>query len=73
LIKLLSKNIILLWRMVWVGDRARMGEMRSACVILFGRVMCRWKKNIKLELKDIGYKGPHQIFCRRVGTGGELI
>jgi hypothetical protein len=46
-------------KMRWLGDGARMRETGSACVILFGRVMCRWEKNIKMDLEGIGIKGPY--------------
>jgi len=45
------------------GHVARMGEIRSADKVLvgkpegkrpLGRPMCRWKDNIKMDLKEVG-------------------
>jgi hypothetical protein len=53
-------------RMRWAGHVARMGEKRNAYRILvgkpeekrpLGRPRCRWKNNIKMELRNIGWGG----------------
>jgi hypothetical protein len=52
-------------RMRWVGQTARMEEMRNSHTILvcksegnrpFGRPRHRWKDNIKMDLKELGYE-----------------
>jgi hypothetical protein len=51
-------------RMRWAGHVARMGEVRGACNILvgkpegrrpLGRPRRRWKDNIKVDLREIGF------------------
>jgi hypothetical protein len=53
-------------RVRWVGHVACMGGMRNAYKILvrkseekrpFGRTRCRWKDNIRMDLREIGWKG----------------
>jgi len=53
-----------------VEHTARMGEMRYAYKILLrrpegenplGRPRCRWKDNIRMDLRDIGWKGVEWI------------
>jgi hypothetical protein len=64
-----SPNIIRaikLRRMRWVGQVARMGEMKNEYKTLvgnpegkrqLGRPMHRWKDNIRLDLREIGWEG----------------
>jgi hypothetical protein len=53
-----------MWRMRWVGNVARMGEVRGACNILvgkpkgrrpLGRPRRRWEDNIKMDLGEIWF------------------
>jgi hypothetical protein len=53
-------------RIRWVGYAAHMGEMRNAYKILvgkpegkrpLGRIRHRWKDNIKMNLREIGFGG----------------
>jgi hypothetical protein len=52
-------------RMRWAGHVACMGAVRGACNILvgkpegrrpLGRPRCRWEGNIKMDLRDIGFR-----------------
>jgi len=51
--------------MRWVGHVTCMGEMRNAYKILvrklevktFGRPRHRWENNIRIDLREIGWKG----------------
>jgi hypothetical protein len=52
-------------RMKWAEHIARMGEFRNACKILvgkpegkrpLGRPRCRWEDNIKMGLREIGFR-----------------
>jgi hypothetical protein len=52
-------------RIRWVGHVAHMREMRNAYSILvgkpkgkipLGRTRCRWKDNIRIALREIGWK-----------------
>jgi hypothetical protein len=54
----------------WAGNVARVGEKRIAYTAFvenpegtrqLGRQECRWEDNIKTDLKEIGYQGPHRI------------
>ncbi|KAJ4438655.1 hypothetical protein ANN_14602 [Periplaneta americana] len=50
-------------RLRWAGHVARMGESKSAYIVLvgkkgerlLGRPRCRWEDNIKMDLKEMGY------------------
>ncbi|KAJ4425776.1 hypothetical protein ANN_27401 [Periplaneta americana] len=47
-------------RLRWAGHVARMGESRNAYRVLVGRPegkrpRCRWKDNIKMDLREVGY------------------
>jgi len=50
-------------KMRWAGHVARMGEMRNVYSISvgksegkgpFGRTVCRWEDNIRMDRKEIG-------------------
>jgi hypothetical protein len=49
--------------MRWAGHVARVGQMKNASKILFGkaewqkqlgRIRCRWEDNIKMNLREMG-------------------
>jgi hypothetical protein len=50
-------------RMRWAGNLARMGEVRSAYILVgrpegrrpLGRPRRRWEDNIKMDLREIGF------------------
>jgi hypothetical protein len=53
-------------RMRWAGHLAHMGEMRNAYNIFVGklkgkrllrRCRCRWEDNIKMDLREIEFRG----------------
>jgi hypothetical protein len=53
------------WRMKWAGNIARIGNLRNACKILVGkpegkrapgRNGRRWKDNIRMDLREVGWK-----------------
>jgi hypothetical protein len=57
--------------MRWVGHEALMGEMRNFCNILIGkpegkrslaRSRRRWKDNIRMDLREIGWEGVDCIY-----------
>jgi hypothetical protein len=63
--------------MKWVRPVARMGEMRSACIILIrkseetislGKPRHIWKYNIVTDLREIRWEG-----LDWTGTGGGLL
>jgi hypothetical protein len=56
--------------MRWAGQVACVGEKRSAHEAFvenpegmrkLGRPGCRWEDKIRMDLKGIGYQGPHRI------------
>jgi hypothetical protein len=53
-------------RMRWIGHVAHMEEMRNAYNILVGkhegkRPRCRWKENIRMDLREIGWEDMNWI------------
>jgi hypothetical protein len=66
-------------RMRRTGHVARMGEMRTAFVILvgklegqrpLGRPRRRWEDNIKMDIKVTGFGVWIRFIWFRIGTGG---
>jgi hypothetical protein len=56
--------------MRWAGDVACMGKKRNAYMILvgkaegkrlLGRLICRWKDNIKTDLRGTGWDDTNRI------------
>jgi hypothetical protein len=52
-------RVIISRRMKWAGHVARMGEMRNAYNILFGRPRHRWEDNIIMEIEWEGVDWMH--------------
>jgi len=55
-----SQDIIMVikWRRLrWAGHIALMGEMRNVYRILVGKPRHRWEDNIRIDLREIGWKG----------------
>jgi hypothetical protein len=69
-------------RMRWAGHVARMGEVRIAYNILvgrpegrrqLGRTRRRWEDNIKMDLREIGFRMWIGLIWLRIGTGVGLL
>jgi hypothetical protein len=67
--------------MRWAGYVACMGEMKNAYIILvgkpegkrpLGRFRRRWEDNIRLDLREIGWKVLDWILAQ-IGTSGWLL
>jgi len=65
-----------------MGHVARMGEMRNAYNILFGkfegkrslgRPRRRWEDNIRMALREIGWKCVKWVIWLRIGSSGGLL
>jgi hypothetical protein len=68
--------------MRWAGTVARVGKVRGAYNILFGRSegrrplgtpRRRWEDNIKMDLREIGLGMWIGFIGLRIGTGGGLL
>jgi hypothetical protein len=75
-------TVITLRRMRWVGHVARMGERTHACKTLVeepegkrpvGRLKRRWEDNIRMHLREIGWKMWTGCIWLRIGTSGGLL
>jgi hypothetical protein len=69
-------------RLRWAGHVARMGERRGAYRALvekpegsrpFGRPRRRWKDNIKMNVREVGWGAWTGSIWLRIGTGGGLL
>jgi hypothetical protein len=69
--------------MRWAGHVARVGEGRNICRVLWGkaekkrplvRPRSRWEYGIKMDLKEIGWRGVWSGFTwLRIWTDGGLL
>jgi hypothetical protein len=48
-------------RMLWAGDVARMREIENAHKILVGRSRQGWEDNLRMDLRETGWKGVNWI------------
>jgi hypothetical protein len=69
-------------RLRWAGHVARMGERKGAHRALvgklegrrpLGRPRRRWEDNIKMDLREVGWRAWTGSIWLRIGTGGELL
>jgi hypothetical protein len=80
-----SENVVRMIKsrkMRWAGHVACMGEGRGVYRVLvgrperkrpLGRPRCRWKDNIKMDLRDIGFNGATGFSWLRIGSSGGLL
>jgi hypothetical protein len=66
----------------WVGHGARIGEVRNAYKILvgkpegkkpLGRHRCRWKANVRMNLREIGWQVWTGCIWLRLGISDGLL
>jgi hypothetical protein len=71
----------ILLKMTWTGHVACTAEKRNAYTVLvgktkrktqLGRSRCRWEDNIKMDLKDMGWRAWTGLIWLRIGTGVDL-
>jgi hypothetical protein len=63
------------------GYVARMGDSRGEYRVLVGkpdrrphgRPMLRWEDNIKMDIREVGWKTPTGSIWLRIGAGGGLL
>jgi hypothetical protein len=69
-------------RQRWAGHVARVGERRGAYRALvgkpegrrpLGRPRLRWEDNIKMDLREVGWRAQTGLIWIRIGTGGGLL
>jgi hypothetical protein len=72
-------RVIISRRMIWTGHAARMEGMRNACSILvgkpdrkrpLGRPRRRWKNNIRIDLREVGWEDVDWMYLAQDGTRG---
>jgi hypothetical protein len=69
-------------RLRWAGHVAHMGERRGAYRALVGKperrrplgiTRHRWEDNIKMDLREVGWRAQTGSIWLRIGTGGRLL
>jgi hypothetical protein len=69
-------------RIRWAGQVARMGERRGAYRALVGKPEGRgplgrpgrkWENNIKMDIREVGWRTWTESMWLRIGTGGGLL
>jgi hypothetical protein len=77
-----SIRVIKSRRLRWAGHVACMGEMWGAHSALMGkpegrrplgRRRRRWEDNIKMDLREVGWRARTGLIWLRTGTGGKLL
>jgi hypothetical protein len=60
-------------RIRWIGQVARIRDMRNAYNILFGRPRCEGEDNIRMDVRKIGLEGVDWMHLTHDRTNGGVL